>query len=49
MGGLVIMYAEEQNVAKLMLNFGVSWFGWNLKDVSMRNRVTRKDKTVEDE
>lgn len=43
------MYAEGQNVAKLTLNFGVSWFGRNLKDVSMRNRVTRKDKTVEDE
>lgn len=49
MGGLVIMYAEEQNEVKLMLNFGVSWFGWNLKDVSMRNRVKRKDKTVQDE
>lgn len=48
-GGLLITYAEKQNVAKLMLNFGVSWFGWNLKDVSMRNRVTRKDKVVEDE
>lgn len=43
------MDAEKQNVAKLMLNFGVSWFGWNLRDVSMRNHVTRKDKTVEDE
>lgn len=48
-GGLVIMYAEGQNVEKLKLNFGVIWLGWNLKDVSMRNRVTRKDGMVEDE
>lgn len=44
----LVMYAEQQNVAKLMLNFGVCWVGWNLKDVSMCNRVTGKDKTVKD-
>lgn len=43
------MHADEQNVVKLLLNFGVSQVGRNLKDVSMRNRVVREDKTVEDE
>lgn len=42
------MYAEKQNVAKFMLNFGVIWVGRNLKDASMCNRVTVKEKTVED-
>lgn len=42
----LLMYAEEQNVAKLMLNFGVSWVGRNFKDVSKCNRVTGKERTV---
>lgn len=44
----LLMYAEEQNVAKLMLNFGVSWVGRNFKDVSKCNRVTGKERTVKD-
>lgn len=44
----LLMYAEEQNVAKLMLNFGVSWVERNFKDVSKCNRVTGKERTVKD-
>lgn len=46
--GWLCMYAEEQKLAVLMLNYGVSGVEQNWLNVSMFNDVTRKGQMIRD-